>query len=247
MPKLNELSIVVPFFNEEETAQFVLQELVQTVPGAEIIAVDDGSRDRTWGKIRSQPGVVGLKLPRNLGQSAAIYYGLRSVRRPICGLMDGDGQNDPRSFIPMLEALESSGVDVVCGYRGERKDTWSRRIASRLANSIRRSILRDGIRDTGCTQKVFRREAVELLVPFRGMHRYLPAIFRQGGLQIAEVAVSHRPRQGGTSKYTNWRRGVEGAYDLFGVGWLLRRKLPWLPSEAIQAHGRNHLSSELLR
>jgi dolichol-phosphate mannosyltransferase len=126
----------------------------------------------------------------------------------------------------MIAVVARGEADVVCGFRAERNDVWNRRAASKFANGIRRLFLHDGVRDTGCSQKVFRREAVELLVPFRGMHRYLPAIFRRAGLRIAEMPVRHRQRAGGVSKYNNWSRAVAGVYDLVGVAWLLNRKIP---------------------
>jgi dolichol-phosphate mannosyltransferase len=247
MSHLNQFSVVVPFFNEAENAEFVLTELREVLPGTEIIGVDDGSTDDTWAAICRVPAVRRLRFSTNLGQSAAIYYGLKATTAPVCGLIDGDGQNDPRSFAAMLEVLHRTGVDVVCGYRAQRHDSFSRRAASRVANNIRRAFLHDGVRDTGCTQKVFRREAIELLVPFRGMHRYLPALFRQGGLQIAEVAVGHRARRAGTSKYGNWSRGIAGVYDLIGVQWLLRRKFMALNPKALENNERSHFSNELLR
>jgi dolichol-phosphate mannosyltransferase len=114
---------------------------------------------------------------------------------------------------------------VACGYREKRRDIWRRRVASKISNAIRRSILNDGIRDTGCSLKAFRREHVDLLVPFNGLHRYLPAIFKHAGLRIAETPVNHRARTQGVSKYTNWNRALRGIYDLFGVRWLLNRKV----------------------
>jgi len=220
------LSVVVPFFEEGPIVESVLDELRQCLPRAEIVAVDDGSRDDTWSRILAAPGVKGVRFTRNQGQSAAMYWGLKAATQPLVGVMDGDGQNDPASFAGLVRELRAGHADVACGYRARRRDTWSRRTASRIANAIRRAILDDGARDTGCSQKVFRREHAELLVPFRGMHRYLPAIFRQAGLRIAEVEVNHRPRSGGRSKYSNWRRALDGIYDLFGVAWLLDRKLP---------------------
>lgn len=220
------LTIVVPFYNESANASFVLGELRGVLPAAEIIAVDDGSTDDTWDQIQKVPGVRGLRLPSNLGQSAAMYYGLRAATGDLCGLMDGDGQNDPANFLPLLQAWLKGEAEVICGYRLGRKDTWSRRVASRLANDIRRRFLDDGVRDTGCSQKIFPRSAVELLVPFRGMHRYLPAIFKQAGLRLAEVPVRHRERRAGVSKYSNWTRALDGIHDLIGVSWLLQHKLP---------------------
>jgi dolichol-phosphate mannosyltransferase len=229
--QFSRLSIVVPFHNEEANVAPVLRELRGVLPTAEIIAVDDGSADETWVQIQSVPGVFGLHLRCNLGQSAAIYYGLRAATRDVCGLMDGDGQNDPASFLSMLQEWLKGEADVVCGYRFERHDSWNRRVASRLANAIRRRCLDDGVRDTGCSQKIFLRSAVELLVPFRGMHRYLPAIFKQAGLRIAEMPVRHRPRSAGVSHYGNWGRALDGIHDLIGVSWLLQHKLPPRVSE----------------
>lgn len=220
------LSVVVPFFDEGPIVDSVLDELRHCLPRAEIVAVDDGSRDDTWARILAAPGVRGVRFTRNQGQSAAMYWGLKAATQPLVGVMDGDGQNDPASFAGLVRELRAGNADVACGYRARRRDTWSRRAASRIANAIRRAILDDGARDTGCSQKVFRREHAELLVPFRGMHRYLPAIFRQAGLRMVEVEVNHRPRSGGRSKYSNWRRALDGIYDLFGVAWLLERKLP---------------------
>jgi dolichol-phosphate mannosyltransferase len=224
--RLERFSVVVPFFNEVDNVVPVLEELRSIMPEAEIIAVDDGSSDGTWERIQSVPGVRGLSLDRNWGQSAAIYHGLRATTGELCGIMDGDGQNDPGNFVVLLQAWRQGGVEVVCGYREHRADRWNRRVASSIANGIRRWFLDDAVRDTGCSQKVFPRTAVELLVPFRGLHRYLPAIFKQAGLRIAEVPVRHRPRRAGQSKYSNWSRALTGIYDLIGVRWLLKRKLP---------------------
>lgn len=219
------VTVVVPFYNEEENVQPVLAELRRCLPEAEIIAVDDGSKDRTWELIQAMPDIRGLRLTQNRGQSAALYAGLRRARAPICAMMDGDGQNDPADFPALLAVLARGEADVVVGRRAKRQDTWSRRAASKWANRIRRMFLDDGVHDTGCSLKVFGREHVELLVPFNGLHRYLPAIFKHAGLRLAEVPVNHRPRERGISKYTNWERALRGVYDLIGVSWLLKRKV----------------------
>ena len=205
----------------------VLAEVLLANPGAEVIAVNDGSADGTGTILDGTVGVRILHFSTNRGQSAAMYAGLKAATRPVCGLMDGDGQNDPADFARLVAALENCRADVICGYRVNRVDTASRRYASRFANQIRRLFLQDGVRDTGCSMKVFRREVVDHLVPFNGMHRYLPALFLQAGLAIAEVPVNHRGRIAGYSKYTNWERGLRGIYDLVGVQWLLRRKVQW--------------------
>jgi dolichol-phosphate mannosyltransferase len=220
------LSVVIPFFNEADNVTDVLRELRQVLPESEAIAVDDGSNDETWERILKCDGARGLRFHRHLGQGAAIYHGLRMASRPLVGLMDGDGQSDPQNFLTLLEAYDRGAGDVICGYRVNRCDPWNRRVGSRIANRLRRIVLDDRVRDTGCAQKLFRREHVEWLVPFRGLHRYLPALFKQAGLRLAEVPLRHRPRRKGQSKYRNWNRAWQGLYDLVGVQWLLRRRLP---------------------
>jgi dolichol-phosphate mannosyltransferase len=131
-----------------------------------------------------------------------------------------------------LAAWRDGDADVICGYRAQRRDTWSRRAASRFANRVRRLFLHDGVRDTGCSLKLFHRDAVALLPPFNGLHRYLPAFFRRAGLTLEEVAVNHRARSAGVSKYTNWKRGLVGIYDLIGVSWLLHRHVTLHPPVA---------------
>lgn len=225
VPIESDLSIVIPFFNEAESVEPVLRELIDLCPEAELIAVDDGSTDGTGERLAAIPGVRVLRLPRNQGQSAAILAGLRHASRSFCGLLDGDGQNDPRDLARLLSHLSETGSDVVCGFRAKRKDAWSRRVASRIANKIRRSLVHDGVRDTGCSLKVFRRETVECLIPFNGMHRFLPAFFRSAGYRIEELPVNHRARERGSSKYTNWDRALRGIHDLIGVRWFLKRRV----------------------
>jgi len=225
------LAIVLPFFNEEGSVAWVLEEIRDLYPRAEIIAVDDGSSDETWTRMRQVPGVVALRLGANRGQSAAIYAGLRAATRPLSALMDGDGQNDPADIGRLIEAL--GDADVACGYRADRQDNLSKRVASRIANAVRRTLLDDGVRDTGCSLKVFARDHVEQLVPFDGMHRYLPALFIAAGLRLVEVPVNHRPRRYGESKYTNLSRALRGLYDLVGVRWLLRRKIRFPKIETV--------------
>ena len=236
------VSIVVPFYNEGENITPVLRELRACQPDAEIIAVDDGSTDNTWALICAEPSVKGIRLTENRGQSGALFIGLKAASAPLCVMMDGDGQNDPADIAKLLEVLRSGAADVVCGRRAKRRDTWSRRAASRFANRIRRAFLDDGVRDTGCSLKAFHREAVDLLVPFNGLHRYLPAIFKNGGLSLQEVPVNHRARTRGISKYTNWDRALRGIYDLIGVSWLLRRKVipPKLEIHHAQSNDATH-------
>ncbi|MBC8128192.1 MAG: glycosyltransferase family 2 protein [Gloeobacteraceae cyanobacterium ES-bin-144] len=218
-----DFSIIIPFYNEEECARSVLDEIVALYPNAEIIAVDDGSSDRTWQSITACKGVACLRAPVNRGQSSAMFAGLRHATRPVCVLLDGDGQNDPADIPKLLELLSTR--DFACGIRVKRKDTAARRYASKIANAIRRAFIHDGVTDTGCSLKAMKRECVEHLVPFNGMHRYIPALLLQAGYTFAEVPVNHRSRHSGQSKYTNWNRALRGIYDLIGVSWLLSRKV----------------------
>lgn len=224
--KANDLSIILPFYNEEESAAAILQEVIQSNPDGEILAVNDGSSDRTAEILNTIPGIRVLTFPENRGQSAAIYAGLRNATRAVCVILDGDGQNDPADISKLRQALTDE-VGMVCGYRVNRQDKVGRKIASFVANRIRLLFIHDGIRDTGCSLKCFRREAVDQLVPFNGMHRYMAALMRNAGLSIVEIPVNHRPRSAGTSKYTNWDRALRGIYDLIGVRWLLKRKVPF--------------------
>ncbi|MFT3830750.1 MAG: glycosyltransferase family 2 protein [Opitutaceae bacterium] len=225
MSNAHEFSIVIPFFNEEENVQAVLEEVRRAQPQAELIAVDDGSSDTTWARIQAMPGVRGVRNARNMGQSAAMFNGIMAATGAVVGTMDGDGQTDPADYAPMLAALRREKVDVVIGFRATREDTWSKRWASKFANRIRKAVLHDGARDTGCPMKIFRREARAALVPFNGMHRFMPALFRGAGFTVCEMPVRHRQRAKGVSKYTNWGRAWRGLYDLFGVRWLLKRRL----------------------
>ena len=219
------ISIIIPFYNEEANIDSVLEEIYRTNPEAEIIAVNDGSTDRTEAVILKHKGVRLISFDDHHGQSAALYKGLEHARGEVCVMMDGDGQNDPAD-IPKLVALLDQ-ADLVCGYRLNRRDTWSRRYASKGANFIRRLVLHDHVRDTGCSLKVMRKADLRIIIPFDGLHRYIPVFFHQAGLHIREVPVRHRPRKAGKSKYAIGRRALIGLYDLFGVRWLMLRRTGW--------------------
>lgn len=219
------ISIIIPFYNEEENVPSVIEEVKRAQPHAEIIAVDDGSADSTPQKLAAQSGIRIITLSKNLGQSAALYLGLNAATGDICVMMDGDGQNDPADIPALLQQMQNA--DVVCGYRKKRQDSWSKKIASRIANKIRSAVLGDGIRDTGCTLKAIRKEHVKHLIPFNGLHRFLPALLRAANLKIIEIPVNHRPRKFGKSKYTIGGRALRGIYDLIGVQWFLKRRVHW--------------------
>jgi glycosyltransferase involved in cell wall biosynthesis len=220
------VSVVVPLFNEEENVPILQAELTSALAGLdyEIIFVDDGSVDQTVQRIAADPRVRLIQFERNAGQSAAMYAGLQKARGEIAVLIDGDLQNDP-SDIPKLLKQIGPGADLVCGYRAQRKDTVVKRITSRVANFIRSRFTKDGVRDTGCTLKAMKRECVSALMPFKGMHRFIPALVKGAGYRLVEVPVNHRPRQFGQSKYGLGNRAFRATMDMFGVRWLLSRRL----------------------
>lgn len=220
------VSVVVPLFNEEENVPILQSELRAALSGLdyEIVFVDDGSVDRTVEQIETAPNIRVIRFEKNTGQSAAIYAGLQAARGATAVLIDGDLQNDPAD-IPRLLAEIASGADVVCGYRVKRKDTALKRLTSRIANAVRSRFTKDGVRDTGCTLKAMRRECVSALVPFKGMHRFIPALIKGAGYRLVEIPVNHRPRRFGESKYGLGNRALRATIDMFGVRWLLARRL----------------------
>ncbi len=220
------VSIVVPVFNEEENMSILQSELRAVLAGIdhEIIFVDDGSTDRSAEKIQSAPNVRVLRFEKNTGQSAALYAGIKAARGQTIVMIDSDLQNDPAD-IPRLLAEISRGADLVCGYRAKRKDTLTKRLTSRIANFVRSRFTQDYVRDTGCTLKATRRECTDALVPFKGMHRFIPALIRGAGYQLVEIPVNHRPRRFGQTKYGFGSRAWRATMDMFGVRWLLSRRL----------------------
>jgi len=220
------VSVIVPLFNEEENVSILQSELNATLGGIdhEIIFVDDGSVDRTVERIVAGQNIRVIRFGKNAGQSAAIYAGLEAARGAIAVLIDGDLQNDPTD-IPRLLAEIDRGADLVCGYRAQRKDTLVKRLTSRIANFVRSRFTKDGVRDTGCTLKAMRCECANVLVPFKGMHRFIPALVKAAGYRLVEIPVNHRPRRFGHSKYGLGNRALRATIDMFGVRWLLSRRL----------------------
>jgi glycosyltransferase involved in cell wall biosynthesis len=165
-----------------------------------------------------------IEFAKNTGQSAAMYAGIMAAKGDVVVLLDGDLQNDPAD-IPRLLAEVEKGADLVCGYRANRRDTLSKRLTSRFANFVRSRFTRDGVRDTGCTLKAMRRQCREALVPFYGMHRFIPALVKGMGYRLVEVPVHHRARTAGVSKYGFGNRALKATMDMFAVRWMLSRQL----------------------
>ncbi len=220
------VSVVVPVFNEEENMSILQTELQDALAGLdyEIVFVDDGSTDRSAQRIETAPNVLILQFEKNTGQSAALYAGIRAARGQTLVMIDSDLQNDPADIPRLLEEI-SRGADLVCGYRAKRKDTITKRLTSRIANFVRSRFTKDHVRDTGCTLKAMRRECVSALVPFKGMHRFIPALIKGAGYRLVEIPVNHRPRRFGQTKYGFGSRALRATIDMFGVRWLLSRRL----------------------
>jgi Glycosyltransferases involved in cell wall biogenesis len=227
-------SVIVPLYNEEANLPILQEELRVALSGLdyEIIFVDDGSVDRTAERIKAAGNIRVIRFEKNSGQSAAIYAGLTASRGATVVVIDGDLQNDPAD-IPKLLAEIACGADLVCGYRVKRRDTVVKRLTSRIANAVRSRYTKDGVRDTGCTLKAMRRECVSALFPFKGMHRFIPALVKAAGYQLVEVPVNHRPRRFGQSKYGLGNRALRATIDMFGVRWLLSRRLNYKIREKI--------------
>ena len=225
-----DLSLIIPVYNEEECIEKTVREARGVLAGMprsyEIIAVDDGSRDRTPAILRQLaneiPELRIVTIKPNSGQSAAFGAGFRVARGGTVILMDADGQNDPADIPRLLDGLAT--CDVCCGYRARRQDTFSKRIGSRLANRIRSRLLGDGVIDTGCSLKAFKAEVVkDLPMNLSGMHRFLPALARMRGAAIQQIPVGHRARMAGVSRYTNWGRLRQTIWDLWAVRWMQKR------------------------
>lgn len=219
------LSIVIPLYNEEENVAALTEEVARAIPHQdwELIYVDDGSTDQTVARIPRLPFVRILEFTSNRGQSAAMHAGIHAARGQLIALLDGDLQNDPAD-IPKLIAETEKGFDLVCGYRAKRRDSTFRRLQSRVANWVRSRFTGDGVRDTGCSLKVMRRECRDALILFRGMHRFIPALIKGAGFRLTEIPVNHRPRLHGVSKYGFGNRAFRATRDMFGVRWLLSRQ-----------------------
>ncbi|MEI6715164.1 MAG: glycosyltransferase family 2 protein [Verrucomicrobiota bacterium] len=220
------LSVVVPLYNEEDNVAPLCEEISAALAGREfeIVLVDDKSTDSTLSRIPKDPRIRVLEFEKNTGQSGAMYAGVNAAQGDIIILMDGDRQNDPAD-IPRLLAELDKGYDLVCGYRAHRKDTFSKRLTSKFANAIRSRFTKDGVRDTGCTLKVMRSQCKEAFMPFYGMHRFIPALIKGMGYRITEMAVNHRPRVAGVSKYGFGNRAIKATLDMFAVRWILSRQI----------------------
>jgi dolichol-phosphate mannosyltransferase len=227
------LSIVVPVHNETGNIEPLISEIEAALAGRidfEIVYIDDGSDDGSAAELAGLRGGHGrlrvLRHRNQSGQSAALRTGVAGAGAAWIATLDGDGQNDPADIPALLDARDQCATAklwMVAGVRRKRRDSTVKRLSSRIANGIRRRVLRDAASDTGCGLKLFRRDAYLALPFFDHMHRFLPALIRRAGGAVLEVPVNHRPRAAGASHYGTWGRAWVGLVDMLGVAWLQRR------------------------
>jgi dolichol-phosphate mannosyltransferase len=230
-----DLSVVFPVYNEEENVPILMEEIARALDGKgwsyEVVAVDDGSTDRSLAVLRElrtkYPSLRVLTFEKNSGQTAALDAAWRAARGRLVVSLDADLQNDPADIPKMILALESSEADMVIGVRVNRHDTWSRKMQSRIGNGVRNWITNDRITDTGCSLKLVKREAIDRVKLYTGMHRFLPTLIRMAGYKVIEMPVNHRARQFGVSKYGAMNRAFRGLVDCMAVRWMGKRMLTY--------------------
>ena len=234
-----DLSVVVPVYNERDSLPVLVEEIGRALAGRryEIVAVDDGSTDGSLEALkalkRDHPELHIVAFAANAGQTAAFAAGFRAARGAVIVTLDADLQNDPADIPALLAALAASGATAVAGYRAARHDSPWKRLQSRNANGVRNRLNGETIRDTGCSLKAFRADAVRALPLFTGMHRFLPTLIKLYGGTVAEVPVRHRPRRFGRSKYGMWNRVFRSLADALAVRWMQRRVLRYRVREEL--------------
>jgi glycosyltransferase involved in cell wall biosynthesis len=234
-----ELSIVIPVYNEVASLPLLAVELDEAVRllgrPAEIIFVDDGSTDGSDAVLRqlarADRRVRVLRFARNTGQSAAFYAGLQASRGRYVATIDADLQNDPRDLAVLWGYLAE--CDAVVGWRRPRRDGWLKRLSSRVGNGVRRLVTGHAVHDSSCSLRLMRRQCIEAIPPFDGMHRFVPTLVQLAGYRVIEVPVTHRPRRYGTSKYGIRNRVARAFADLLAIRWMMSRRLePYVTVEA---------------
>lgn len=224
-------SVVIPLKNEEENIVDLIDELepvMQTLKCPwELICINDGSTDNTFNVlatlVKTKPFLRVLTFDRNYGQSSAFDAGFKHAQGDWIITLDGDRQNDPKDIPNILSLTENN--DLICGHRVNRRDPWHKKITSKLANFVRSRFCKDDIQDTGCSLKAYRKSCLNHIKMYKGMHRFLPALFKIEGFRIAEIPVNHRERTKGTTKYNFFNRSFNTIADMLAVRWMSKRQL----------------------
>jgi dolichol-phosphate mannosyltransferase len=238
-----DIAIIVPAYDEADNVLPMVREVAAAFAAVaqsyELVFVDDASKDATWARIQEAQQldgrVRGIRLSRNSGQSAALWTGIQATTSPVIATLDADLQNDPADLPKLLAELPQ--CDFACGVRVARQDNFVRRTSSKIARWARKSALGVDFRDTGCALRVFKRTALEGVFGFNGLHRFLPVLVHGGGAVVREVAVNHRPRVAGVSKYGVWNRVWRGIYDLLALAWFQRRRYRAVPYTELPPRG----------
>jgi glycosyltransferase involved in cell wall biosynthesis len=241
-PLAVELSLVVPVYNERDSLGPLVDEVGRALggrggPAYEIVAVDDGSSDGSFEVLkalkREHPELHIIVFAAHAGQTAAFAAGFRAARGRVIVTLDADLQNDPADIPALVAELQRSAATAVVGYRTNRRDSPWKRLQSRIANGVRNRLNRETIRDTGCSLKAFRADAVREVALFNGMHRFLPTLIKMHGGSVTEVPVHHRPRRFGKTKYGMWNRAFRSLADAIAVRWMQRRVLRYRVREEV--------------
>jgi dolichol-phosphate mannosyltransferase len=242
MPETPVISVVVPCYNEQDNLVPLVTTLTDVLAplkiSYEIVITDDCSQDDSWNVLKKlaaeNPHVCAQRLEKNSGQSAALWAGIKAAKGRYLATLDADMQNDPRDLPKFLEAMKNA--DCVCGSRLAKRregDTFVRQVSSRIANGVRNWITRETVTDSGCCYRMFKRECAANLKFFKGMHRFLPTLFKIDGFTITEIPVNHQTRLSGESKYGVWNRLFASSYDLFAVRWMQKRMFRFKVREQI--------------
>lgn len=214
------ISVVVPVFNEEGNVRELHKEILEVCKKEnykfEIIFVDDGSKDKTSEICKELKPLKYIRMRKNFGQTAAMDAGIKLAQYDYIVTMDGDRQNDPADIPKLVNYLEENDLDIVSGWRKNRKDTVMKKFTSRVANFLRGIIVKDNIHDSGCSLKIYKKECFDHINLYGEMHRFIPALLRIKGFEVGEVVVNHRPRTAGVTKY-NWKRTIKGFVDMISL------------------------------
>lgn len=229
------LSVVIPIKDEAENIELVAEQLNTALSSQlwswECVWIDDGSTDGSLAILQRLTEKDSrhryLSFDTNTGQSAAFLAGFKKAKGSLIATMDGDGQNDPADIPRLVAEMQSGEMDMINGYRARRKDNIVRKISSRIANAFRNRMTGKTVSDVGCSTRVFKRECVECLPHFKGLHRFLPTLVAMQGFSLGEIPVNHRPRVKGKTKYSINNRLWVGLLDTFGVLWLQKRRFEY--------------------